>query len=169
MPYCDGALTDLGTFGGRYSTVYGINDRGDVVGVAATEEFRVDHAFLYMHGASVDFGVLGNDPFAYSDFSEINNLGQVVGDSAGAGFLYEQGAVVGLNPLIDPTAGCNIIDDAAINDAQQIAGAACIAGVCYAVRLDLVAAVSEPATAPMLAAGPGLLGLAGWCRRAKRG
>lgn len=55
-----------------------------------------------------------------------------------------------------------------INDAAQIAATACRGGLqgdCYAMRLDLVPAVSEPCSWAMLAGGPGLLGRS---RRGKR-
>jgi probable HAF family extracellular repeat protein len=163
-----GALADLGTFGGQYSEAFGVNDLGDVVGVAATADLHFDNAFLYTHGTLIDLGALGS---GYTEAFDINNHSQVVGaDTVDGGFLYEGGGLVRLNTLIDPASGWSIIDAHAINDAGQIAGTACRADACFAVRLDLVPAVPEPAGAAMLAAGLGLLGAGTrWRRRRTRG
>ena len=154
---CGGTLTDLGTFGGQYSEAFGINELGEVVGIASTSTFMTDHAFLYSHGVMHDIGTLPGD--SYAQAFDINNLSQVVGRSSGSGlgFLYEDGAMVALDALIDPTSGWTVVDAHAINDAQQIAGTACMAGVCYAVRLDPISPVPEPDAAAMLVAGLALV------------
>lgn len=164
---CGNTLADLGTFGGQYSEAFGINELDEVVGIAATSTFRVDHAFLYSHGVMHDIGTLPGDDYAQA--FDINNLSQVVGSSfgSGQGFLYEDGAMVALNALIDPASGWTVVDARSINDAQQIAGTACMSGACYAVRLDLVSPVPEPDAAAMLVAGLALLG-ARLQRRAQR-
>jgi probable HAF family extracellular repeat protein len=158
--HTDGTLVDLGTFGGQFSEAEGINDKGQVVGIAATSELHIDYAFLYDKGVLTNIGALPGSTYATA--WDINNLSQVVGQSygiEGGAFLYEKGAMLDLNALIDPTSGWTITDAHAINDAQQIAGTACMAGVCHAVRLDLVSAVPEPTSIAMLAAGLGLFGL----------
>lgn len=162
---CDGTLTDLGTFGGQYSEAYGINDHGEVVGVASTSTLMIDHAFLYSHGVMHDIGTLSASGDGYAEAFDINNLSQVVGRSfgtasTGLGFLYEDGAMVPLDTLIDPKSGWTVVDAHAINDAQQIAGTACLSDVCYAVRLDPLAPVPEPDAAAMLTAGLALVGAA---------
>ena len=53
----DSALTDLGTLGGR-SLAYGINDSGQVVGVARPLGNTVN-AFLYSGSTMTDLGTLG--------------------------------------------------------------------------------------------------------------
>jgi probable HAF family extracellular repeat protein len=132
-----GLMADLGTFGGVYSDAFGINDKGEVVGVAATAELHVDNAFLYSGGVLHDIGHLGG---GYAEAFDINNKSQVVGTSRGStparGFLYQKGGMVALDTLVDPA--WIITDARAINDHSQIAGTGCKAGVCYAVRLDPV-------------------------------
>jgi probable HAF family extracellular repeat protein len=160
---CDGALTDLGTFGGQYSEAYGINELNEVVGVASTSTLMIDHAFLYSHGVMHDIGTLSAGGDGYAEAFDINNLSQVVGRSfgtapTGLGFLYEDGAMVALNTLIDPKSGWTVVDAHSINDASQIAATACLSDACYAVRLDPLAPVPEPNAAAMLAAGLALVG-----------
>jgi probable HAF family extracellular repeat protein len=130
-----GKMIDLGTFGGQYSEAFGINDKGELVGVAATAELHFDNAFLYSGGVLHDIGNLGG---GYAEAFGINNKSQVVGRSGGStpfrGFLYQKGSMVALDTLVDPA--WTITEARAINDASQIAGTGCKAGVCYAVRLD---------------------------------
>ena len=74
-------MTDLGTLGGDYSHASGINDAGQVVGVAPTLSNGQFHAFITgPDGVGMtDLGTLGGD---YSDASGINDAGQVVGESS---------------------------------------------------------------------------------------
>jgi probable HAF family extracellular repeat protein len=134
-----GKMIDLGTFGGAYSEAFGINDKGEVVGISGTATLHFDDAFIYSGGVVKSIGTLGG---GYAQAFGINNRSQVVGNSTTGdpvpvlGFLYEKGKMVALDKLIDPAAGWTITDARAINDHGQIAGTGCKSGVCYAVRLD---------------------------------
>jgi probable HAF family extracellular repeat protein len=171
--YADGAMVDLGTLGGLFSRANSINDGGAVVGEASTGALWpsghfVPHAFLFAGGRMQDLGAFGGE-FAASQANDINTLGQVVGASEAdsgdrRGFLFECGKMLDLNALIDPASGWVVRSAQAINDLQQIAATACRGDDCFAVRLDLISAVPEPATTLMLLAGLALLGC--WRRRA---
>lgn len=154
------------------SAIYGLNDLGQAVGgIPDSSILHGSHAFLYEHGVITDIGFLDarfDDSIAW----DINKLGQVVGTSAVLltestygyhGFLYDKdGGMIDLNSLIDPASGWVITNASGINGSQQIAATACRGGVlgdCYAVRLDLVAAVPEPESWAMLLFGLGALGL----------
>ena len=74
----NGTLADLGTLagvGGCYSTPFDINDRGYVVGQAATND--AEHAFVWHDGVMTDLGTLpgGGDSRALA----INERNQIVG------------------------------------------------------------------------------------------
>lgn len=88
--YENSTMTNLGTFGGDYSYARGINDNGQVVGQAknGTGYYR---AFLYENGTMIDIGALNNngDTGAF----DINNSGQIVGESVGRPFLYDNGGM----------------------------------------------------------------------------
>jgi probable HAF family extracellular repeat protein len=165
--YANGSMTDLGALNGHdYSNASDINNLGQVVGTSAPESWSDfdRHAFLYANGVMTDLGVVQGA--RNSDAYGINDLGQVVGLSTGfdvyTGFLYSDGVMMDLNALIDPASGIEIESAVAINNAGQI--------VAYGwdprrfdevtLRLDPVAAVPEPASAAMLFAGVGLLGIA---------
>jgi probable HAF family extracellular repeat protein len=101
-------VTDIGTFGGSSSRAYGINDSGQVVGMAVGSGNLFSHAFLYSNGITTDLGTLGG---TYSIAYGINNSGQIVGfsnDSSGRNraFSYsgsnmtDLGAVGGLNESV---------------------------------------------------------------------
>jgi probable HAF family extracellular repeat protein len=76
----DGAVLDLGTFGGEYSEANAINDAGQVVGWAWTPfPARQQRAFLWTDSAGLrDLGALGSTGAIAQD---INEFGAVVGSS----------------------------------------------------------------------------------------
>lgn len=172
ISYQDGVLNDLGAFPGPWSYGYSINDHGDIVGVGTIARLGGDlyprRALMYTDGALHNLGSLAPD--AYSSAFDINNLDQVVGEADTAdglhGFIYQDGAMIDLNTLIDPASGWTIRNAQAINDLQQIAATACMGDVCHAVRLDLVSQVPEPASWAMSGFGAALLLAAR--RRARR-
>lgn len=170
--YHDGVLTNLGNFGGAWSYAWSLNNQDQVVGSAGSisndeEPFNLYpyHAFLYDSAGMHDLGTMafnGNSS-AYG----INELGQVVGwtdtNSGERAFLYADGAMTLLDTLIDPASGWSITAANGINEQQQIAGRACRAGICYAVRLDLASQVPEPGAGALL--GVGLMLLVGYAKR----
>jgi probable HAF family extracellular repeat protein len=80
------SVTDLGTLGGSFTTGYGLNNSGQVVGGATTSpnDPLTQHAFLYSNGQMTDLGVLPG--YGRSQANGINDAGQVVG-SASSSFV----------------------------------------------------------------------------------
>jgi probable HAF family extracellular repeat protein len=113
-----GQLTDLGTLGGRFSTAYAINDRGQVVGESETLPATGQHAFLWQSGRMQDLGI-GDGP---SEAHGINNRGQVVGWFSVAppdlhAFLWEEGQMRDLGTLGGASSWAT-----GINDEGQVTG-----------------------------------------------
>jgi probable HAF family extracellular repeat protein len=61
-------LTDLGTLGGSWSRATAINDKGQVVGEAATTGDLASHAFLYSKGTMIDLTQVVFDLFLVENF-----------------------------------------------------------------------------------------------------
>jgi probable HAF family extracellular repeat protein len=96
----DGDPVDLGTLGGTKASAAGINDEGDIVGVAENAIGQL-RAFLYKDGVMTDIGTLGGTT---ANANAINNSGQIAGRSLLAngairGFLYSEGVMTDLGTL----------------------------------------------------------------------
>ncbi|MEO7578821.1 MAG: PEP-CTERM sorting domain-containing protein, partial [Massilia sp.] len=168
--YSAGHMADIGALEGSYANVLAFNDLGQAVGKTGYDGPLGDLPFLYSGGVMSVLGMLAGDNHATA--ADINNGGQIVGKAGSDidehAFLYENGVMLDLNALIDPASGWRLTSASGINDGQQIAGQACKAGQCFAVRLDLINAVPEPASVAMLLGGLALLGGLGRRRQAKR-
>ena len=118
--YDNGALTDLGTFGGNTSYGFAINSSGQVAGQADLTGNVQTNGFLYAGGNLVNLGTLGGP---YSTASAINDSGVVVGSSLPAtgsstvAFLYSNSTMVPLGTL-----GGTYSAAFAVNNAGTVAG-----------------------------------------------
>ena len=72
-------LVNLGSLGGTYGYVGGINSSGEVIGGSNLANNTAEHAFLFSHGKMTDLGILGG---SISQAYGINDKGEVVGLSS---------------------------------------------------------------------------------------
>ena len=112
----NGKMRDLGTLGGHDSRAVAINERGQVVGSSFVK--YSDYPFLWQKGKMINLGSLrkgiGGDAY------DINNRGQIVGESNRHAFLWEKGKMIDLGTL----PGWRESLAVAINDRGQILGEA---------------------------------------------
>lgn len=121
----NGAPRDLGALGGQNSYAYDINAAGFVVGVAETSSGQ-PHAFRFQLDAAgnvvsrTDLGALGG---GFSCAYSINDDGVIVGSSYGEAFVYRNGAMQALTPLVPPEKHWRLDIARAVNNRGQIVGA----------------------------------------------
>jgi probable HAF family extracellular repeat protein len=138
--WIDGTMTALGTLGGDWSQAYGINDAGEITGIAYTAGNLGAHAFIYSGGYLKDLGTLGG---AYSTGTAINSNGVVVGYATPANpyasgyraFVYSRSKMYDLNGLIAAKSGWVLEAANGINDAGEIVGYGSINGLEHAFLL----------------------------------
>jgi probable HAF family extracellular repeat protein len=131
-----GKLIDVGTLGGANSAAEGLNDAGQVVGVAETTSpdptsvygAPTFHAFLWRRGRMTDLGTIAGAPDSAA--FAINNRGQVVGASFvdstkpdAVGFVWQDGGTTLLGNL-----GGHSTIPFQINDRGQVVGYATLPG-----------------------------------------
>jgi probable HAF family extracellular repeat protein len=141
-----GTATDLGNLGGvAWNTPLEINSFGDIVGFSDlpgdSDGNPNFHAIFWPRnggpdcgGRCLDLGVLPPDPAtsgvdSLSEATGINNRGQIVGISIGAGsplgsraFLWQNGKITDLNKLVVPGTSLQLVSVGDINDRGEITG-----------------------------------------------
>jgi probable HAF family extracellular repeat protein len=131
-------MVDLGTFGGTFSTAYGVNNQGQVIGYANVADDAAAHGFVWQNNVMTDLGTLGG---ANSYPSAINNAGQIVGSSdtandGGHAFLWQSGNLLDLNALVAGS-GWLLLDAQFITDSGRIVGNGIYNGAAQTYILDL--------------------------------
>src|SRR5204862_7945186 len=106
----------LGTLGGRFSSGFAINDKGEVAGHSTIAGESALHAFVYRDGAIRDLGTFGG---YFTIANAINNQGVVVGTSVDAtgkalAFVHDGTVMRRLLDLPPPQAATAINDRGAI-------------------------------------------------------
>lgn len=87
--YTDGQMRDIGTLpGAGNSMAHDINNNGVICGAADVGEVN-QRAFRYFNGQMQDIGTVA--PWITADAEGVNDAGQIVGNSGGAAFLWENG------------------------------------------------------------------------------
>jgi probable HAF family extracellular repeat protein len=114
----DGVLTDVGTLGGSFSEVDGLNDRNVAVGKSLLADNSSYHPFVYEDGALKDIGTFGG---RFGVALDVNNHGVVVGTAYDAAnvahaFVYDGAALRDLTPGLANTTAV------AINDRGTVIG-----------------------------------------------
>jgi probable HAF family extracellular repeat protein len=118
--YQNGLMRDLGTLGGASSIARGIDDAGEIVGMAADAN-GVPTPFVYRGTMQAIANAAG-----YSAAIAINARGQVIGSGEGIyGYVVENGTLTRLDAIPAVAAkGWRHLEPAAINDRGWIAGTA---------------------------------------------
>ena len=121
----DGSMEELPTLGGLESWANGMNDAGSLVGAADTADGDT-HAAMWTGEQWLDLGTLGG---LMSEAYAVNELDQVVGWSAidesnevWRAFLWESGAMIDLNTLVEAPEAGELVLASDINDGGQIVG-----------------------------------------------
>jgi probable HAF family extracellular repeat protein len=118
----NGVIRDLGSLNGTFSEAVSINLSGTAVGVATVSGdigTGDRHAVVFHNGSVTD--LTPNLPAPQQSFANwINKSGQIVGGSAGAAFIWQNGVGTDLNTLIPAGSGITRTSADGIDDNGQI-------------------------------------------------
>lgn len=119
-----GPMQNLGTLGGSMSRALALNNVGQVVGYSE-KSISVYHAFLYSNGTMKDLGTIGGNPNGGSKAHDINDKGQIAGESTVGddlftvhAALWQGGKVTDLGGLV----GLPYSYGKSINEAGHVVG-----------------------------------------------
>jgi probable HAF family extracellular repeat protein len=159
----DGAMHDLGTFGGDHADAEAINTQGDIIGTYGDSTAGWQGAYLYRNGVLTDLGSLGGDTIT----DGINDDDIVVGQGFGPGNAYSHGFVydptmTGIKDLNDiltlDSQGWVIEAAGGINNGGYIAASGHFgADGTHALLLEPSALVPEPAGGLLVLAAAAML------------
>jgi probable HAF family extracellular repeat protein len=90
--YSSGALTDVTPSDAQSVFVEGMNDSGEVVGMAYTAS-NTSYAFLYNHGVTTNLSVAMGVGSQLFNIAGIDNAGDVFGTTSAGGFVYTGGVI----------------------------------------------------------------------------
>lgn len=91
----DGSVVDLGTLGGKFTSVEGVNAKGQVVG-RSNDSSRRMHPFLWEDGVMTALPTLGGEGYA----TAINNVGQIVGYTHNSPYIANHRATFWPTPTV---------------------------------------------------------------------
>jgi probable HAF family extracellular repeat protein len=114
-----GRMIDLGTFGGTFTGVSALNNRGQVTGISFITGDVAIHGYIWEHGALTDMGTLG-------------------GENSGAGWINDAGQVAGTADLPDGTHHAFIWQDGIMTDLGTVSGDPCSNGGMINARGELI-------------------------------
>jgi len=115
----NGRMYDLGSLGGTFSDIFGLNNRGQVAGHMALPGDESTHPYFWENGTLTDLGTLGG---SNGETRGMNALGEVVGvadlpNGLHNAFLWKNGVMTDLGNLGITSAALGI------NSKGQVVGA----------------------------------------------
>ena len=98
----NGRMLDLGSLGGTLAEVYGLNNRGQVVGPMYLPGDEFYHPYLWSNGTLTDLGTFGGStgqPNGVNDAGEVVGVADFPGDVLHDAFLWKNGVMTDLGNL----------------------------------------------------------------------
>ena len=121
----NGQMLDLGSLGGTFADVFGLNNRGQVVGPMTLPGDEIQHPYLWSDGTLIDLGTLGGsngEPRGMSESGEVIGVADLP-NSLHNGFLWKSGTMTDLGNLGLTSAALGI------NSKGQVVGGSRISSV----------------------------------------